>query len=160
MEVVTPYKWCSKPWEQMRSQMRGQLAIEAEGRGLNPESPALWELIRLHTWADGTILTSRWHMERGPEGPEGMSFTCTPLRDRISGIDLLHGWGSSSDHTFHSKNTDLDSHLAMPSPPVRLIHNRFPDSEPYTLDGGSGKSPEYFVTSSTSSPEQTGIHWC
>ena len=41
---------------------------------------------------------------------------------------------------------------------VWLVHNRLPDSEPYTPDGGSGKSPEYFVTSSTSSPEQTGIH--
>lgn len=27
----------------------GELATEAEGRGLNPESPALWELIRAHT---------------------------------------------------------------------------------------------------------------
>ena len=27
----------------------GKLAAEAEGRGLNPESPALWELIRPHT---------------------------------------------------------------------------------------------------------------
>ena len=42
--------------------------------------------------------------------------------------------------------------------PVWLVHNRFPDSEPYTLDGGSGKSPEYFVTIFASSPEQTGIH--
>ena len=29
--------------------MRGELAIEAEGRELDPESPALWELIRPHT---------------------------------------------------------------------------------------------------------------
>ena len=42
--------------------------------------------------------------------------------------------------------------------PVRLVHNRFPDSVAYTVDGGSGKTPEYFVTISTSSPEQTGIH--
>ena len=42
--------------------------------------------------------------------------------------------------------------------PVWLVHNRFPDSVPCTVDGGSGKSPEYFVTISTSSPEQTGIH--
>ena len=27
----------------------GELATEAEGQGLNPESPALWELIRPHT---------------------------------------------------------------------------------------------------------------
>ena len=40
--------------------------------------------------------------------------------------------------------------------PVWLIHNRFPDSVPCTVDGGSGKSPEYFVTSSPSSPGRLG----
>ena len=40
--------------------------------------------------------------------------------------------------------------------PVWLIHNRFPDSVPCTVDCGSGKSPEYFVTGSTSSPGRLG----
>ena len=48
--------------------------------------------------------------------------------------------------------------ICAPASNVWLVHNRLPDSEPYTLDGGSGKNPEYFVTISTSSPEQTGIH--
>ena len=40
--------------------------------------------------------------------------------------------------------------------PVWLVHNRFPDSVPCTVDGGSGKSPEYFVTISPSSPGRLG----
>ena len=38
-----------------------------------------------------------------------------------------HGRCWSSDHTFHSRNTDLDSTWLCTSFPVRLVHNRFPE---------------------------------